>query len=154
MEQVGLHALAQLEFEPLLASLGINATTRAMILAQVVAAWPHPARSWPPGSGVASKRQDVFICRTTNAPYASSAHLHKGVWVPTLDALGIAQRRMYQTCHTFATMNLMAGANPAWIAEQLGHSNARLVFTTYSKWIKAADKLRQKGLLDSWLANS
>jgi transposase len=42
VEHVGLHALAQLEFEPLLASLGINATTRAMILAQIVARMAAP----------------------------------------------------------------------------------------------------------------
>lgn len=42
VEHVGLHALAQLEFEPLLASLGINATPRAMILAQVVARMAAP----------------------------------------------------------------------------------------------------------------
>ncbi|MGB4225244.1 MAG: hypothetical protein WBJ68_01060 [Candidatus Dechloromonas phosphoritropha] len=43
VEDVGLAALAQLEFEPLLASLGINAVTRAMILAQVVARMAAPA---------------------------------------------------------------------------------------------------------------
>jgi transposase len=43
VEHVGLHALAQLEFEPLLASLGINAITRSMILAQVVARMAAPA---------------------------------------------------------------------------------------------------------------
>ena len=42
VEHVGLHALAQLEFEPLLASLGINAITRSMILAQVVARMAAP----------------------------------------------------------------------------------------------------------------
>jgi len=42
VEHVGLYALAQLEFEPLLASLGINAITRAMILAQVVARMAAP----------------------------------------------------------------------------------------------------------------
>lgn len=42
VETVGLHALAQLEFEPLLAALGINAVTRAMILAQVVARMAAP----------------------------------------------------------------------------------------------------------------
>ncbi|MDZ4202002.1 MAG: IS1634 family transposase [Gallionella sp.] len=50
VEQVGLHALAQLEFEPLLESLGINAITRAMILAQVV------ARMAAPGSELATWR--------------------------------------------------------------------------------------------------
>jgi hypothetical protein len=42
VEHVGLYALAQLEFEPLLASLGINALTRAMILAQIVARMAAP----------------------------------------------------------------------------------------------------------------
>ena len=43
VEQVGLHALAQLELDPLLASLGVNAVTRAMILAQVVGRMAAPA---------------------------------------------------------------------------------------------------------------
>jgi hypothetical protein len=34
----------------------------------------------------------------------------------------------------------------------MGHINAQLVFTTYGKWIKGAEKIRQKGLLDDWLA--
>jgi transposase len=43
VEHVALHALAQLHFEPLLESLGINRITRAMILAQVVARMAAPA---------------------------------------------------------------------------------------------------------------
>lgn len=48
VEQVGLHALAQLELDPFLASLGINTITRSMILAQVV------ARMAAPGSELAT----------------------------------------------------------------------------------------------------
>lgn len=47
-EQVGLYALDQLGLEPLLASLGVNAVTRAMILAQVV------GRLAAPGSELAT----------------------------------------------------------------------------------------------------
>lgn len=36
VEQVGLYALAQLQFDPLLQSLGINTITRSMIIAQVI----------------------------------------------------------------------------------------------------------------------
>jgi len=42
VEQVGLHALAQLELDPLLASLGVNALPRARILAQVVGRMAAP----------------------------------------------------------------------------------------------------------------
>ncbi len=48
VEHVGLHALAQLELEPLLASLGLNAITRAMILIQIV------GRMAAPGSELAT----------------------------------------------------------------------------------------------------
>jgi transposase len=42
VEHVALFALAQLGLEPLLAALGINAMTRAMILAQIVGRMAHP----------------------------------------------------------------------------------------------------------------
>ena len=48
VEHVGLHALAQLELAPLLESLGVNAVTRTMILAQIV------GRMAAPGSELAT----------------------------------------------------------------------------------------------------
>ncbi|SPO61913.1 tyrosine-type recombinase/integrase, partial [Pseudomonas inefficax] len=38
-----------------------------------------------------------------------------------LKALNIRERRQYDTRHTYATMCLMFGMNPAFIANQLGH---------------------------------
>lgn len=96
--------------------------------------------------------KEIFLTRRERIPFTSSNHLYQRVWVPTLQALNISKRRMYQMRHSFATMNLMAGANPAWIADQLGHTNAQLVFTTYGRWIKGAEKVRQRGILDDWLA--
>ncbi|MDN8600163.1 hypothetical protein Q0A17_12175 [Citrobacter sp. S2-9] len=34
---------------------------------------------------------------------------------------------------------LSAGANPAFIASQMGHENAEMVYTVYSAWISALD---------------
>lgn len=34
---------------------------------------------------------------------------------------------------------LFAGANPTFIANQLGHENAEMVYTVYSAWINALD---------------
>jgi len=39
-----------------------------------------------------------------------------------LKALNIRERRQYDTRHTYATMCLMSGMNPAFIASQLGYS--------------------------------
>lgn len=54
----------------------------------------------------------------------------------------------YQTRHTFATLALMAGVNPAYIARQLGHANTAMLFKHYSKWIDGADAGREKSKLN------
>lgn len=95
---------------------------------------------------------EVVFLTSLREPYTSSARLRRLNWMPTLSALNIPSRHMYQTRHTFATMNIMAGANPYWVAEQLGHGDAQLLFTTYSKWLKGAAKVHQPTLLDDWLA--
>jgi integrase len=55
-------------------------------------------------------------------------------WRPTLKRLGIRYRSPYQTRHTYATMILMAGAAPAYGANQLGHS-VEMFLRTYAKWL-------------------
>ena len=44
--------------------------------------------------------------------------------------------------HTFATLALLAGADPMWVARQLGHANMRLLLETYSRWIDRSDEGR------------
>jgi len=38
---------------------------------------------------------------------------------------------------TYLCWMLSAGANPAFIASQMGHENAEMVYTVYSAWISA-----------------
>lgn len=57
------------------------------------------------------------------------------IWYPTLRFLGIKKRRPYQTRHTTATLWLASGENPEWIARQMGHSNTRMLFTVYSRFV-------------------
>lgn len=40
---------------------------------------------------------------------------------------GIRRRAPYQTRHTYACWALSAGANPSFIASQLGHEDAQMV---------------------------
>ena len=42
---------------------------------------------------------------------------------------------MYQTRRTFATLMLGAGESPAWVAQQLGHTSAEMVFRRYAKFV-------------------
>jgi integrase len=54
-------------------------------------------------------------------------------------ATKIRYRVPYQTRHSFATWRIMDGANPTWLAEQLGHS-VIVLHKTYAKWIRGSDE--------------
>lgn len=71
------------------------------------------------------------------------------VWRPALKALGIRDRDARQTRHSFATMCLHAGMNPAYVARQMGHSNPRMFFEVYSKWMDGDASDREKSKLDA-----
>ena len=70
-------------------------------------------------------------------------------WKPALKRLGIRDRRAYQTRHTYATNALTAGVNPAYIARQMGHKSAKMLFTVYAKWIDGADRGRERAKLEA-----
>ena len=53
------------------------------------------------------------------------------------DALGIRRHRQYDARHTYASICLMAGMNPAFIARLLGHS-VQMLLSTYAKWLRSA----------------
>ena len=66
-------------------------------------------------------------------------------WDPALAAVGLDHREFYQTRHTYATLSIAAGANPYWIAQQMGTS-PELVYRTYGKWLPSNS---DAGLLDA-----
>ena len=59
----------------------------------------------------------------------------------------------YQTRHTYAANALAAGVNPAYIARQMGHKNAKMRFSVYAKWGDGADRGREKAKLEAALRN-
>ncbi len=63
-------------------------------------------------------------------------------------ALGIRVRRQYDTRHTYATMCLMVGMNPAFIANQLGHS-VQMLLSTYAKWLNSTSDWAELQKLES-----
>ena len=81
---------------------------------------------------------DVFQNPTTLRPWHDERSQREHYWLPTLKRLGIRRRRAYATRHTYATVALMAGIPPAYIADQLGHS-VKILLETYARWIPGAD---------------
>lgn len=72
-------------------------------------------------------------------------------WRPTVTALDVRYRDARQTRHTFATMCLMAGITPGWVATQMGHS-IEMFFRVYSRWIEGADRGAEMRKLESYLS--
>lgn len=90
----------------------------------------------------------LFWNPNTNRPW-NDEQVQRRFWVASLRRCGLRHREQYQTRHTFATMCLMAGANPAWVARQMGHKSLKMFFEVYARWIDPADKGLEKARLDA-----
>ncbi|MCQ2999783.1 site-specific integrase [Pseudomonas syringae] len=65
-----------------------------------------------------------------------TSDLHKQ-WIPTLIKLGVRHRPPYNCRHTYATICIMSGMNPSFIAQQLGHS-VQMLLSTYARWLSSS----------------
>ena len=73
-------------------------------------------------------------CTSGKNRYFSKNSISYG-WNRGTKLSGIRERNPYQSRHTYACWTLMAGANPSFIASQMCHEYARMVYEVYSKWI-------------------
>lgn len=76
-----------------------------------------------------------FVFCTRDGTPLQNRNVTQRVWYPLLRYLSLAKRRPYQTRHTAATLWLAAGENPEWIARQMGHSNTKMLFEVYSRYV-------------------
>lgn len=94
---------------------------------------------------------DYVFADTEGQPWAyqkmTDARMY---WKPTLSKLGIRYRRPYNTRHTYATVGLMAGVNPAFLAKQLGHS-LKMFFEVYADWIHGDQDDREMAKIEAAL---
>lgn len=90
----------------------------------------------------------VFLNAATGAGFLDDRVQRERFWYPLLDSLGIRRRPAYNTRHTFATLALLAGADPMWLSRQLGHANMKLLLETYSRWMDRSDAGRNRAKLD------
>lgn len=65
-----------------------------------------------------------------------------------LAELQIRDRPQYNCRHTRATMCLMAGMNPAFIAKQLGHT-VQILLTRYARWINSEVDWKEMAKLEN-----
>lgn len=89
---------------------------------------------------------DIFQNPVTKRPWHDERSQRDHYWKPSLKRLGIRWRRAYNTRHTFATVALMAGVPPAYIASQMGNS-IKMLLDKYARWIPANDKGNARAML-------
>jgi integrase len=97
------------------------------------------------------KGEFIFENPVTGRPWHDERSQRDHYWTPCLKRLGIRYRTPYNARHTYATIALMAGANPNYVARQMGHKNAKMLFEVYSKWIDGADRGREKAKVEAAL---
>ncbi|WP_415843323.1 tyrosine-type recombinase/integrase [Xenorhabdus thuongxuanensis] len=57
------------------------------------------------------------------------------IWNFLIKRSGVRHRKSYQTRHTYACWMLSAGANPSFIATQMGHVSSQMVHSVYGAWM-------------------
>ena len=82
-----------------------------------------------------TKHQGEFVFCTKAGTPLNHRNVTKRVWYPLLRYLELDKRNPYQSRHTAATLWLAAGESPEWIAAQMGHSNTKMLFTVYSRYV-------------------
>lgn len=85
----------------------------------------------------------VFVSSRTGQQFKTEK-APRVICTEILKELGIRHRPAKNCRHTYATMLLMAGVNPTFVAGQLGHS---MTMTVYSKWIHSQADWQELGKL-------
>lgn len=97
----------------------------------------------------------VFNPQLTTRSGKSGAHYAatslNRIWESAMRRAGLRYRKAYQSRHTYACWLLAVGANPNFIAAQMGHANAQMVYTVYGAWM-ADNNQSQVDILNEKLA--
>ncbi|MGK5040375.1 Arm DNA-binding domain-containing protein [Janthinobacterium sp. GB1R12] len=57
-------------------------------------------------------------------------------WAQMIKKGKVRYRNPYQTRHTFASTLLSTGANPMYVAKQMGHTDTTMITRTYGRWLE------------------
>ncbi len=80
------------------------------------------------------KSDYVFLNQYGRPLLPDSVNQH--VWKPTLRKIGLDDRSLYQTRHTFATLMLDAGELPGWVQHMMGHETLQMIHEKYYSHVK------------------
>lgn len=99
---------------------------RPMSAAKRVRSWPNPRNA---------------------EPWDTDAQIRKTLWMPLMARSALTYRNPYQVRHTFASALLTSGANPWYVAQQLGHEDVEIVREVHPRGLPEAQGHPQGGVL-------
>jgi integrase len=91
--------------------------------------------------GRTSSHSCTFVFNPQITARADQAGVHYAassinrIWDTAIKRAGLRHRKAYQSKHTYACWSLAAGTNPNFIANQMGHTNAQMVYNVYGAWM-------------------
>ena len=80
-------------------------------------------------------RRRVFLSRDNQPFMRPELSTVPKQWADWLRKAKLIHREPYQLRHTFASQMLMIGADPIWLAKQLGHTDWGMIRKIYGTWI-------------------
>jgi integrase len=98
------------------------------------------------GNWSAESRRLMFP--TTHGNRLQYVYFQEHVWTPTLRAAKVVYRKFHSTRHSYAAHLLSAGADPRFVADQLGHSKVSMTLDVYGRWISKAAHEHHVAALD------
>jgi len=85
---------------------------------------------------IQEKLKSKYLFCSERGCQVDASNVYQRVWEPALKAANLQVREMKQTRHTFATVALSCGENPAWIARVMGHRNTDMLIRVYAKYVE------------------
>lgn len=79
--------------------------------------------------------EHIWLNPRNGTAWETDAQVRRMLWEPLCKRSGVRYRNPYQVRHSYASALLTAGANPWYVAQQLGHVDVQMVFRVYGKFI-------------------
>ena len=92
----------------------------------------------------------IFLNPNTHQRWQSDKTLRSRSWTTLLKRAGVRYRPPKQMRHTYASMMLMAGESPQWVATQMGHRDWTFTARTYYRWIPKDDQGSGHKAAEKW----
>jgi len=86
------------------------------------------------------KNSYVFL-NPNGTHFFDSKNLRDGLWKKVLKKADVKYRTIYQTRHTFCSLNLQNGADLIWVSKVMGHKNPKITLEKYSKFVPSDSKI-------------